>query len=512
MYSWVVSLKSMNAVAVIFPHQLYWPNPVLENAKHVILVEEYLYFQQYNFHKQKLVFHRSSMMQYAERLISEGYQVQYIESKHSNSDARELFKELTTKFNSIYICNPSDDWLLKNIQKAIQTTSVDLVVCPSPNFLKPLDESHVFFNSKNRYFQTDFYALQRKSLNILMDEKGKPIGGKLTFDSDNRKPFPKNVTMPELPFPKLNQSTTEAQKYIENHFQKNIGDCNFVYKNQFYPTNHAEAELWLTQFLEQRLVHFGEYEDSFSKDPNQHFLFHSVISPLLNVGLLSPKQIIDQTLEYANKNEIPLNSLEGFIRQILGWREFIRVIYKREGSFQRNSNFWNFSRQIPPSFYTGNTGIEPIDNVIQKALKTSYSHHIERLMIVGNFFLLCEFNPNAVYQWFMEMYIDAYDWVMVPNIYGMSQFADGGIMTTKPYFSGSNYIVKMSDYKKGDGHWQVIWDALFWRFINRHRTFLQQNPRLGMLIITFDKMPTEKQDLHLSIAEDFLKKLDQEIQ
>jgi deoxyribodipyrimidine photolyase-related protein len=282
--------------------------------------------------------------------------------------------------------------------------------------------------------------------------------------------------------------------------------------NQFYPTNHAEAELWLTQFLEQRLVHFGEYEDAFSKDPNQHFLFHSVLSPLLNVGLLSPKQIIDQTLEYANNHEIPLNSLEGFIRQILGWREFIRVIYKREGSFQRNSNFWNFSRQIPPSFYTGNTGIEPIDNVIQKALKTSYSHHIERLMIVGNFFLLCEFNPNAVYQWFMEMYIDAYDWVMVPNIYGMSQFADGGLMTTKPYFSGSNYIVKMSDYKKGDGHWQVIWDALFWRFINRHRTFLQQNPRLGMLIITFDKMPTEKQDLHLSIAEDFLKKLDQEIQ
>ena len=502
----------MTTVAVIFPHQLYWPNPVLANVNQVVLVEEYLYFKQYNFHKQKLVLHRSSMMQYAERLISEGYQVQYIESNQEISDASLLFKELTAKFNSIYICNPSDDWLLKNIRKAIQTTSVDLVIYPSPNFLKPLNESHEFFDGRKRYFQTDFYALQRKSLNILIDENGKPKGGKLTFDSENRKAFPKNATMPELPFPILNKSTIEAKKYIETHFQKNIGNINFTYEKQFYPTNHAEADLWLTQFIEQRLVHFGEYEDAFSKDPNQHFLFHSLLSPLLNIGLLSPKKIIDQTLDYASKNEVPLNSLEGFIRQIIGWREFIRVVYKREGSAQRNSNFWNFSRQIPPSFYSGNTGIEPVDTVIRKALNTSYSHHIERLMIVGNFFLLCEFNPNAVYQWFMEMYIDAYDWVMVPNIYGMSQFADGGIMTTKPYFSGSNYIVKMSDYKKGYGDWQVIWDALFWRFINRHRTYLQQNPRLGMLIITFDKMTTEKQDLHLSIAEDFLKKLDQEIQ
>ncbi len=366
MYSWVVTLQFMNTVAVIFPHQLYWPNPVLANAKQVIIVEEFLYFKQYNFHKLKLVFHRSSMMQYAERLISEGHQVQYIEANHQDSDARILFKELSKKYNSIHICNPSDDWLLKHIQRAIQTTSVDLIVHPSPNFLKPLDESHLFFNAKNRYFQTDFYALQRKSLNILMDENGKPQGGKLTFDSENRKAFPKNVTMPVLPFPTLNPSTTEAQKYIQTHFSENLGNILFTYENQFYPTNHHEAEIWLNQFIEQRLAHFGEYEDAFSKDPNQHFLFHSVLSPLLNVGLLSPKQIIDKTLEYTQNHEVPLNSLEGFIRQIIGWREFIRVIYKREGSTQRTSNFWNFTRPIPKSFYDGTTGIEPIDTVIKK--------------------------------------------------------------------------------------------------------------------------------------------------
>lgn len=498
----------MNTVAVIFPHQLYQNNPVLQHAKWVIIVEEYLYFKQYSFHKQKLVFHRASMMQYAEMLISEGHQVQYIESHEINSDARELFKELTSRFNEIHICNPSDDWLLKHIKKAIQKTAVDLIIHPSPNFLKPIEESHDFFNQKKRYFQTDFYSAQRKSMSILMDPNGKPIGGKLTYDSENRKSFPKNMTMPLLPFPQKTEAVKLAQQYILKHYTQNWGDIDFVYSQQFYPTTHTEATKWLDQFLEQRLAHFGEYEDAFSKNPDQHFLYHSILSPLLNVGLLDPQQIIDKTLAYAKIHDVPLNSLEGFIRQIIGWREFIRVIYKREGGFQRTSNFWNFTREIPASFYQGTTGIDPVDTVIQKVLKSSYSHHIERLMILGNFFMLCEFHPNAVYKWFMEMYIDAYDWVMVPNIYGMSQFADGGLMTTKPYFSGSNYIVKMSDYKKGEGHWQVIWDALFWRFINKHRTFLQQNPRLGMLIITFDKMSSEKQQQHLQIAEDFLQQLD----
>lgn len=498
----------MNTVAVIFPHQLYLKNPVLAHAKQVVLVEEFLYFKQYNFHKQKLVFHRASMMQYAEFLISEGHQVQYIEAHQELSDSRLLFKDLASRFNNIYICNPSDDWLLKHIQKSIQTTTVTLEILPSPNFLKPIDESHAFFNQKKRYFQTDFYSAQRKSLNILMDENGKPLGGKLSFDSDNRKAFPKNLTMPKLPFPSKSTAVKEAQQYISKYFPNNYGHSDFVYNEHFYPTNHQEANLWLDEFLEQRLAHFGEYEDAFSKQEDQHFLYHSILSPLLNVGLLDPQEIVDKTLNFAKKHEIPLNSLEGFIRQIIGWREFIRVVYKREGCKQRTSNFWNFQREIPPSFYNGTTGIEPVDVVIKKIIKTSYAHHIERLMILGNFFMLCEFKPNAVYQWFMEMFIDAYDWVMVPNIYGMSQFSDAGIMTTKPYFSGSNYIIKMSDYKKGDGHWQVIWDSLFWRFINKHRTFLQQNPRLGMLIITFDKMSDEKQQHYLNTAEDFLQQLD----
>ena len=180
-------------------------------------------------------------------------------------------------------------------------------------------------------------------------------------------------------------------------------------------------------------------------------------------------------------------------------------IYTIKGSQQRTTNFWNFNSEIPASFYDGTTGIDPIDDTIKKVLKTGYCHHIERLMILSNFMMLCEFNPNSVYRWFMELFIDAYDWVMVPNVYGMSLYADGGLMTTKPYISSSNYIIKMSNYKKGP--WQEIWDGLFWRFMNKHRTFFLKNPRMGMLIRTFDKMPEAKRTQHIENGNNFIKKL-----
>lgn len=181
-------------------------------------------------------------------------------------------------------------------------------------------------------------------------------------------------------------------------------------------------------------------------------------------------------------------------------------MYEREGSRQRTRNYWGFTRKIPKSFWTATTGIVPADKVISRVLKVGYSHHIERLMVLGNFMLLCEFDPDEVYRWFMEMYIDAYDWVMVPNTYGMTQFADGGLMSTKPYISGSNYIMKMSDYKKGD--WQLTWDGLFWRFMHVHRDFIGKNNRLALLLGSFDKMAAEKKKLLLNAAEEFLNKLD----
>jgi deoxyribodipyrimidine photolyase-related protein len=193
------------------------------------------------------------------------------------------------------------------------------------------------------------------------------------------------------------------------------------------------------------------------------------------------------------------------LRQIIGWREFIRGVYIAVGNKERTRNFWNFNRKIPNSFYNGDTGIEPIDDTIKKINNSGYANHIERLMIIGNFMLLCEFEPNEVYKWFMEMFIDSYDWVMVPNVYGMSQFSDSGMMSTKPYISSSNYILKMSNYKKGN--WCKIWDSLFWNFMDKQRDFFIKNPRMRMLVSSFDRMEESKRTSLLKTADEYLKTL-----
>jgi deoxyribodipyrimidine photolyase-related protein len=271
-----------------------------------------------------------------------------------------------------------------------------------------------------------------------------------------------------------------------------------------YPTDFEQARTWLNRFLEDRFLEFGVYEDAIVA--RESVLHHSVLTPMLNAGLLIPSEIIDTTLKFAKEYDVPLNSLEGFIRQIIGWREFIRGMYELRGTRQRITNYWQFSRSIPAAFWNGTTGIEPIDQTILKLQESAYCHHIERLMVLGNFMLLCEFDPDEVYEWFMVFFIDAYDWVMVPNVYGMSQFADGGIFATKPYISSSNYLLKMSDYKRGS--WCDIWDALFWNFMDKQRAFFLQNPRIGMLVQQFDKMSKEKQEIIRKIAQEFLQNLD----
>jgi deoxyribodipyrimidine photolyase-related protein len=207
----------------------------------------------------------------------------------------------------------------------------------------------------------------------------------------------------------------------------------------------------------------------------------------------------------SRSGETPLNSIEGLVRQVIGWREFMRAAYIERGRKQRKSNFWGFKRSMPAAFYQATTGIEPVDTVIRRVLRLGWCHHIERLMILGNFMLLCEIHPDHVYRWFMELFVDAYDWVMVPNVYGMSQFADGGSITTKPYLSSSNYVTKMSDF--GTGPWREVWDALFWRFVHRHIGFFESHPRLAQMA-TMCKRMGRRMDTHLKVADDFLNRLD----
>ena len=357
-----------------------------------------------------------------------------------------------------------------------------------------------FREDKKKFFHMSFYKEQRIDLGILIDN-GNPEGGKWSYDDMNRMRFPKDKKPPKIPYPEKNIIYKEAKAYVEKEFDGNVGE---IHDHIVYPFDFESAKEWFTDFLKNRFHDFGPYEDALVKD--ERVLNHSLLSPLINSGLLNPKFIINESIRFYKKFNIPLNSCEGFIRQIIGWREFIRGVYEVKGSYERTHNFWNFSRKIPKSFYNGTTGIEPVDDSIKKVIKSAYSHHIERLMVIGNFMLLCEIDPDEVYRWFMELYIDAYDWVMVPNVYGMSQFADGGLMSTKPYISGSSYVLKMSDYKRGE--WCEIWDGLFWNFMNNQRNFFSKNPRMRMLISSFDRMEESKKNNHLEKARLFLKKLD----
>jgi deoxyribodipyrimidine photolyase-related protein len=477
-------------VSLIFPNQLYKQHPAIHNNRPAYLVEEWHFFNQYQFHKEKLVLHRASMKFYEAFLKEQGIVVHYIESIETQNRIEILIEKLySNNVKQIHIVDPVDSWLL------------ELIIYISPNFLNSLNDVDSYFSKKKTYFQTDFYTSQRKSRNILLEKDGKPLGGKWTYDADNRSKFPKKEVVPNIPAAAVNKFIVEAENYIQKNYPNNYGSIN---KAHLFAINFIDTEKWLEEFLQNRFEKFGIYEDAILA--KETVLHHSVLSPMLNLGLINPQQIIDQAIAFSNKNNIPLNSLEGFVRQIMGWREFIRIVYEREGSKQRTTNYWKFTRKIPASFWKGTTGIAPIDITIKKILETGYCHHIERLMVLGNFMILCEFDPDEVYKWFMEMFIDAYDWVMVPNVYGMTQFADGGLMTTKPYISGSNYLMKMSDYEKGE--WQQIWDGLFWRFMHEHRTFFLSNPRIGMLVHTFDKMSSDKQNAHLSNANIFLNDLD----
>lgn len=486
-------------INIIFPHQLFAESALLENDHEIYLIEEYLFFHEFKFHKHKLAFHRASMKSYEEYLMGKGKTVHYIDAQNDLSDIRNFKQEIEEKsIDRIEVIDPTDDWLEQRILSLSE--GIELIMHENPQFLNKRENLPPFFRSdKKSFFQTSFYKDQRKQSGILM-KGSEPAGGKWTYDTENRKKFPKNATPPPVHYPSKSSLWDEAVEYTEQHFSENPGDISNA---PLYPINFAQAEAWLEQFLNYRFFDFGIYEDAIVKEYS--VLNHSVLSPLINVGLLLPDKVLDRSLAFAKQEDIPINSVEGFVRQIMGWREFIRGMYDCKGRYSRTQNFWQFDRKIPPSFYDGTTGIPPIDETIKKVLKTGYCHHIERLMILGNFMLLCEFDPDEVYRWFMELFIDAYDWVMVPNIYGMSQFADGGTFATKPYIGGSNYIKKMSNYPSGD--WCDTWDGLFWNFIDKHQDFFLSNPRMSMMVRTFQKMSPEKKETHLKNAEQFLSNL-----
>ena len=494
----------MHQTLLIFPNQIFKRHPGLkENPNSVVLIEDSLFFEDAKypakFHKQKLWMHRASMKRYEKMLSDEGHNVIYIEhDRRPKSLQRCLEKICKKKKQRLLVMDPIDFVLTKRLKRFASAHSfIDLRMIDSEGFLNSSSQNAEYRSGKKGWFMADFYKWQRRRLNVLM-EGDEPVGGKWSFDEANRKKVPKKLLseVPAIPTVKRDEIDLLARDYINENFSKNPGSL----EDLIYPTSHAASTRWLKQFLENRFQSFGDYEDAIVE--GESWLWHSVLTPMLNVGLLTPRQILKTTLQYCNQHDVPINSVEGFLRQVIGWREFMRASYEDLGVVMRSTNHWKHQNKIPPSFYEGTTGILPIDDTIHRILRTGYCHHIERLMVLGGFMFLCEFHPDEIYRWFMEMFVDSYDWVMVPNAYAMSQNADGGLITTKPYFSGSSYVRKMSHYRAAP--WCEIWDGLYWRWILKQSDQLAKNPRWAMMCSMAKKMDAKKKRTHLKNAESFL--------
>ena len=281
-------------------------------------------------------------------------------------------------------------------------------------------------------------------------------------------------------------------------FPKSFGNL----ENFNWATTHKDAELLLEDFLDRFFENYGSFQDAINKDNT--FMFHSLLSPYLNSGLLDPEFCIKKAEDRYRKSngKIPINSVEGFIRQVLGWREFIKGVYWENMPQYKNLNYWSHKLKLNNNWYEGSTGIPPLDDAIKESNEYAYTHHINRLMIIANLMNLTGINPNEMYRWFMEMYIDSYDWVMVPNVYGMGSYADGGIFSTKPYICGSSYMLRMSNYKKGDGC-DVV-DGLYWRFVERNLKFFESNPRLAVMTRSLSNMKVDRKKMIFKKAEEFI--------
>ncbi|MEM8494529.1 MAG: cryptochrome/photolyase family protein [Planctomycetota bacterium] len=516
-------MPSSKKLVVVLGNQLF---PYAELKKHlgedpagvrVYMAEDWELCMFQKHHQQKIVLFLAAMRSYADELREHGVTVQY--TKLGELDDDEVDRTYETRLSDyldetkslqvdeLIVWEIEDKWFEARVEAFAEQRGLKLTVLPSPMFVTSRGEFEDYLEATSgggragRPFMAKFYERQRKRLRVMVDGDGKPDGGQWSFDEDNRKKLPKNVDVPETDWAQPTEHVEAVKRLVAERFKEHPGTLD----NFWLPTTRRQALAWLRQFLDERFADFGAYEDALSdRDP---VLFHSALSPMMNLGLITPREIVDRALEHAAKHDIPINSLEGFVRQIIGWREFIRGVYRQYERADETKNFWGHTRKLKPCWYDGTTGLRPLDDVIRKANAYGWTHHIERLMVMGNLFNLCEVEPQQAYDWFMCMFVDSSDWVMSPNVYGMGLMSDGGVFATKPYICGSNYLVKMADCYKKSEDWCETMDGLYWRFVDRHRDFFGSNPRMSMMLGTLNKMSDEKRETRFALAEAFIERV-----
>jgi deoxyribodipyrimidine photolyase-related protein len=450
-------------------------------------------------HQQKLVLFLAAMRHYADELRGAGFEVCYRQlfddedADYETRLASAVRDHQCTRLEHFEIEDRPMEARIKAVAEQLGLPRAEL---PSPMFLCSRTEFRRFAARGTRLLMADFYRWQRERLGILVDAGRQPAGGRWSFDAQNRRKLPRGVAPPALPAPVHSPHVSDVQWLVGHYFGDHPGEAG----DFCWPVTRQSAAHWLHSFVGERLAHFGPYEDAISNRSDA--LFHSALTPCLNLGLLTPREVVDAALEAAQRRDVPIASLEGFIRQVIGWREFVRGIYREHGPQQESGNFFGHRRQLAPSWYDGTTGIDPLDAAIDRSRRLGWTHHIERLMVIGNLMTLCEIEPRTAWRWFMEMYVDSSEWVMGPNVYGMALFSDGGLFATKPYVCGSNYLRKMSDHPEGP--WCDTVDGLYWRFVHRHREYFASNPRLALVPKALDLLPAARRQRIFAAAEKFL--------
>ena len=497
-------------LCIILGDQLSQNIPTLKNFRKeqdkILMMEVVSEATYVNHHKKKLVLVFSAMRHFAESLKKQEYTVIYSKiNNSSNTFTEELVKHCkNTKPKKIVITHPGEYRVLQEIKKWEKILKIPVSIIDDDRFFCNIDEFQKWAIGKKELKMETFYQMMRKKYNIMIDKNGKPQGGKWNYDIKNRKRLPKSY--PNIPKPlehKPDKITKQVINDVKKEFPKHFGNLEPFW----FGTTHQDATKSLNEFIKNRLELFGPYEDAMAQD--EKFLYHSVLSMYLNIGLLEPKQVINKVLQ---KKDISVESVEGFVRQILGWREYIRGIYWHTMPKYSETNYFNAKNNLPEFYWTGKTDMNCMKNCLNQTIQDAYAHHIQRLMITGNFSLIAGINPKQVCDWYLSVYADAYEWVELPNTHGMTLYADGGIVGTKPYAASGNYINKMSDYcreckydvKKKEGKDACPFNYLYWNFFLTNKNKLENNPRLWTVFSNIKKMSKEKKKQIQNDSKNFL--------
>ena len=466
------------------------------------VAEEATYVQH---HPKKIAFIFAAMRKFAARLRDDGWDVRYTQlddTENAGSIPGELLRRAEDADATEVIASQPGEWRLL---QALEDLPLKLTMKPDTRFVSTQDEFDAWAKGRKALRMEYFYRDMRRKTGLLMDGDD-PEGGKWNYDSENRKPAPDDIAFSGPMQFTPDEIVEEVLDLVESRFGNSFGTL----RPFWFATDQTQARRALTHFITYALPRFGDFQDAMMND--NRFLYHALISPYLNVGLLDPIEVCQAAEDAYKDGHAPLNAVEGFIRQIIGWREYVRGIYFREGPAYPRRNALNHQRKLPDFYWTGETDMNCMSKAITQTADEAYAHHIQRLMVTGNFALLAGINPHEVHEWYLRVYIDAFEWVEAPNVVGMSQFADGGIIASKPYVSSGAYINRMSDYCKScrykvndkTGKDACPFNTLYWHFLDRHSETFAKNQRMSTIYANWKRMDEDRKQTILSEAGAFL--------